>query len=50
LHPDSYNSLVILFESSFFRSGSYTLRVEAVTSEGEVKIVGDYPIRITKNR
>jgi hypothetical protein len=46
--PDSYNSLSIGFNSSFFRSGNYLLKVEGFTDERDSTIIGNYPFRIIK--
>lgn len=49
LKPDPYNSLSVLFNSTFFRSGDYLLTVEGVAGDGSTSVVGKYSFRVRKN-
>lgn len=48
--PNSYNALLIGLNSKFFRVGNYILRLNGVTKEGGLSVIGDYPFRVIKNR
>jgi hypothetical protein len=48
LRPNSFNSLTIGFNSSFFRPGDYLLRVEGIPRSQGSTTIGDYPFRVTK--
>ena len=48
LRRDSHDLLSVGFNSSFFRPGRYLFKVEGISNGGDVRPVGDYPLRIVK--
>jgi hypothetical protein len=50
LKANRYNSLSIGFNSKFFQPGNYSLVVEGVVKKNGISLIGDYPLRIIKNR
>lgn len=49
LKPDPYNSLSVLFNSTFFHSGDYLLTVDGLAGDGSTSVVGKYSLRVRKN-
>ena len=50
LKPDPFNSLVMGFNSSFFRAGNYLLTIEGLPRRDDPVTIGHYPFSIIKNR
>lgn len=48
LKPNQYNSLLVGFNSTFFRNGNYVLTVEGIAGDDRTSVVGMYFLRVLK--